>query len=159
VVATVAIQSAPAMLLVKELQPGIYTVSTSGSGSGIVANAATGQLVNGSNPAHAGNYLVIYCTGLGPVQGPNGEAPPVDGAAAPSDVTYSTVARVTATIGGLSAPVSFSGLTPTLVELYQVNVQVPAGIAAGSSVPLVISATDSQTGATAQSNSVTIAVQ
>jgi len=153
------VQSVAVMLLVKELQPGIYTLDTSGSGPGIVADALTGQLVSAANPAQASDYLVTYGTGLGRVQGPNGEAEPADGAAAPGNLVYSTTADVTATIGGVDAIVVFSGLTPGLVGLYQVNIQVPAGVAAGSSVPLVITATDPQTGATAQSNSVTIAVQ
>jgi uncharacterized protein (TIGR03437 family) len=31
-----------------------------------------------------------------------------------------------ATIGGVNAPVQFLGLTPTLVDLAQANIQVPA---------------------------------
>lgn len=50
-------------------------------------------------------------------------------------------------------------LTPTLASLYQANIQIPAGVAAGTTVPVVISASDPQTGASGQSNSVTIAVQ
>ena len=149
----------PVMVSVKELQPGIYTANASGSGPGIVANARTGQLNGPSTPAHAGDYLVVYCTGLGPVHGQNGEAPPADGVAAPDTTVYSTTASVTAIIGGVNAPVFFSGLTPAFAGLYQVNVQVPAGAAAGNSVPLVITAADPQTDAMAQSNSVTIAVQ
>jgi uncharacterized protein (TIGR03437 family) len=57
------------------------------------------------------------------------------------------------TIGGLTANVSFSGLAPGFVGLYQVNALVPAGVAAGSAVPVVIS----MGGAT--SNTVTVAVQ
>jgi len=151
--------SNPVTLLVLELQPGIYTVDTSGSGAGIVADALTGQLINASNPAKAGQYLVVYCTGLGPVLGPNGEAAPADGVAAPGNLLYSTVAGVTATIGGVGAPVSFSGLTPTFVGLYQVNVQMPSGVTPGNSVKVVLTATDAKTGATGTSNTVTIVTQ
>lgn len=158
VVTAGTVQSAPVMLLVNELQPGIYTVNTSGSGPGIVANALTAQLISSTNPAHTSDYLVIYATGLGSVRGPNGEAEPGDGVAAPSNLVYSTTAKVTATIGGVSAPVLFSGLTPTFAGLYQVNLQVP-GIAPGTTVPLVLTATDSETGATSQSNTVTIVIQ
>jgi uncharacterized protein (TIGR03437 family) len=144
---------------ITELQPGIYTADESGSGPGIVTNASTGQLISASNPTHASDYLVIYCTGLGPVQGPNGQPGPADGAVASTNIIFHTTANVTATIGGLNTPVLFSGLTPTLAGLYQVNVQVPAGAMPGSAVPLAIAATDPNTGATAHSNSVTITVQ
>lgn len=152
-------QSVPVALTVTELQPGAYTVNTSGSGAGIVTNALTGALITTSNPAHAGDYLVIYGTGLGSLIGANGEAQPSDGAVAPGTVVYHTTATVTATIGGVTTPVLFSGLTPTFAGLYQVNVQVPVGIAAGSAVPVVLTATDTATGVSATGNAVTVAVQ
>jgi uncharacterized protein (TIGR03437 family) len=151
-------ESVPVPMTVTELQPGTYTVNTSGSGAGIVANLA-GQLITSSNPAHASDYLVIYTTGLGPLIGTGGQAEPADGAAAPSNITYQTTSTVTATIGGVPATVLFSGLTATLTALYQVNVQVPAGVTPGSAVPVVITATDPATGAVAVSNVTTIAVQ
>ena len=58
-----------------------------------------------------------------------------------------------ATIGGVPARVSFAGLAPSFVGLYQVNVQVPQGVAVGDAVPVAVS-----TGATA-SNTVTISVR
>jgi uncharacterized protein (TIGR03437 family) len=45
---------------------------------------------------------------------------------------------VTVTIGGQPAVVQFAGLTPGYASLYQVNVQIPAGVSPGTSVPLVI---------------------
>ncbi len=153
------VASAAVTLTVAPLQPGIYTANTSGSGPGIVTNAATAQLNDADHPAHASDFLVIYMTGLGQVVGPDGEAGPADGAAAPSDKLFHTVANVTATIGGVPTPVSFSGLTPTLAGLYQVNVQLPQGVTPGSAVPVVVTATNQDTGATAQSNTVTIVVQ
>ncbi len=152
-------ESVPVSLTVTELQPGIYTATYTGSGAGIVTNAVTGQLIDASHPAHAADYLTIYCTGLGALTGPNGQAGPGDGAAAPASPLFQTTATVTATVGGVNAPVQFSGLTPTLAALYQVNVQVPAGVTAGSAVPVAITAADPQTGITAQSNPVTITVQ
>ena len=144
-------QSDPVPLTVVELQPGIYTVDTSGSGAGVITNAITGQLITAANPAHAGDYLTIYGTGFGTVTGPNGEAEPGDGIAAPSTLIYSTTANVIATIGGIPAQVTFAGLAPGFAGLYQVNVQVPAGVAAGGAVPLGLVATDPLTGFTAPS--------
>jgi uncharacterized protein (TIGR03437 family) len=57
------------------------------------------------------------------------------------------------TIGGIAAPVSFSGLAPGAVGLYQVTVQVPVGAPAGVAVPIVL------TIGGVVSNTVTIAVQ
>jgi len=63
------------------------------------------------------------------------------------------VGHPTVTIGGVPANVQFSGLAPGYVGLYQVNAQVPAGLATGSNVPVVMSIS----GAT--SNTATLAVQ
>jgi len=57
------------------------------------------------------------------------------------------------TIGGVTVPAAFSGLSPGLVALYQVNVQVPAGSQTGSAVPITIQMGD------VASNTVYIAVQ
>ena len=43
----------------------------------------------------------------------------------------------TVTIGGAPAPVAYAGLAPGFVGLYQVNAQVPTGLAAGNQ-PVVI---------------------
>ncbi|HYA17437.1 MAG TPA: hypothetical protein VEF06_08220, partial [Bryobacteraceae bacterium] len=152
-------QSVPTALTVAAYQPGIYTVNASGSGQAIAEIAGSANLATPATPAHRGSdYLEVFCTGLGPVSGPNGEAPPADGAAAPGTILYSTTANVSATLGGVNAPVVFAGLTPTLVSLYQVNIQVPATAPAGNAVPLVITVTDAN-GNTINSNSTTVALQ
>jgi uncharacterized protein (TIGR03437 family) len=159
VVVTGTTQSVPMALTVTELQPAIYSINFTGSGAGVVTNAITAQLIDASNPATASDYLTLYCTGLGALVGPNGETEPANGAAAPPNLLYQTTANVTATIGGVSAPVTFAGLTPGLAALYQVNVQVPSGVTPGGAVPIVLTVMDPVTGMTAQSNSVTIAMQ
>jgi uncharacterized protein (TIGR03437 family) len=156
--------SVPVPLTVAEYQPGIYSLDLSGTGQGIVEIAGTALLAapagNGSRPVRRGSeYLAIFATGLGPVIATNGAAPPADGAAAPLTTIYKTTATVTATIGGIDAPVVFSGLTPSLVASYQVNVQVPAAEPSGDAVPLVLTVINPVTGQSFQSNTVTIAVQ
>ena len=42
----------------------------------------------------------------------------------------------TATVGGVAAFVGFAGLAPGFIGLYQVNVQVPQGVAAGDACRL-----------------------
>jgi uncharacterized protein (TIGR03437 family) len=73
--------------------------------------------------------------------------------AAPSPGILSETIPPTVTIGDVPATILFSGLAPTFVGLYQINVQVPAAVAPGNAVPLIVSIG----GATA--NAVTIAVQ
>jgi uncharacterized protein (TIGR03437 family) len=157
-------RSVPVSVLLAAFQPGIFTQDSSGSGQGVAQIAGTALLAappsNISRPIqHGTEYLVIYCTGLGEVLGAHGETPPADGAAAPEGMLYQTTAATTATIGGLDAPVRFSGLTPTLVGLYQVNVQVPAAVPSGAAVPLVVTVTDPHSGVAIRSNAVAIAVE
>jgi uncharacterized protein (TIGR03437 family) len=127
--------------------PGIFAVNGQGTGAGAILDLNF-HLISATNPTTAGAYIQIYCTGLGPVSNQ-----PATGAASPLDPLASTPTWPTATIGGVSAAVQFSGLTPGDVGLYQVNAQVPAGSSKGSAVPVAISIG----GAT--SNTVTIAVQ
>jgi uncharacterized protein (TIGR03437 family) len=56
------------------------------------------------------------------------------------------------TMGGVNATVSFSGLAPGFVGLYQVNAKVPAGLASGNH-PVVINVGGSS------SNSVLLPIQ
>ncbi len=127
--------------------PGIFTLNGQGTGQGIVTDLSY-QVVGASNPAKAGTtVLIIFCTGLGPVSNqPASGSPPGAGLS-------ETSIQPVITVGGVSAPVYFSGLAPGFVGIYQLNTQVPAGIASGSAVPVVVSIG----GAT--SNTVTIAVQ
>ena len=86
-------------------------------------------------PADAGDYLVFYATGLGKTTPllATGASPPADGS-----VLYLTTAKPTVTIGGIPATVLYSGLVPGFPGEYQVDVQVPGGVANGDDVPVVI---------------------
>ncbi len=157
-------QSVPVSALVTDLQPGIFTTAQTGQGQGSILIAGTGTVagpatVPSQQPVSPGQYIEIYATGLGQVVGTGGAAPPADGQPAPASGSplFSTAATATVTIGGLNAPVSFAGLAPGFVALYQVNVQVPSGVQAGSAVPVVLTLTDTS-GYAASSQTVTIAV-
>jgi len=115
-------------------------------GAGTVA-AAAGSLP-GARPAQRGEYISIFCTGLGPVANQ-----PASGAAAKGAPLSMTVTTPVVTIGGVPAAVSYAGLAPGFVGLYQVNAQVPANAPSGTAVPVSVSVSGMA------SNTVTIAVQ
>jgi len=100
--------------------------------SGSIIHAATGALVNVDNPAVAGEVLTLFATGLGAT------SPAVpSGVPAPSAPFALTAAQVTVVMRDWSARVSFSGLAPGSVGLYQVSFVVPDG--ASGNVLLTVS--------------------
>ena len=60
---------------------------------------------------------------------------------------YETLTKPTVTIGGLAAPVLFSGIAPGTAGEYQIDFQVPTGVPEGDAVPLTVSMPGSTTGA------------
>jgi uncharacterized protein (TIGR03437 family) len=128
--------SAPQPVSIVSSQPGIFTQSQNGQGIGIIVivqpDGSQVEAGNG-NSARAGDALVIYCTGLGDVT-PRAVA----GYPAPPTPLSYVIEPVTATIGGVNAPVAFAGPSPGFIGLYQVNVSVPSGIAANQQAPLVL---------------------
>jgi len=150
--------SAPVQLAQKFAVPGIFSLDSSGKGQGAVLIGNTDQLAMPatfgipSRPAAPGEYVSIFATGLGPVANP--VAP---GAAAVADEATLT-APVQVSIGGIAAEVSYAGLAPGWVGLYQVNARVPENVAPGDTVPVVIRVAGPD-GGTAISNTVTISVR
>jgi uncharacterized protein (TIGR03437 family) len=124
-------------------QPGIFNYGSGGKTFGAILHANF-QLADTGHPAKPAETVLIYCTGLGAVM-----SPPADGAAGNGQ---STATAATVTMGGANAMVSFSGLAPGFVGLYQVNAEVPAGLSAGNQAVVV-------TLAGASSNSVLLPVQ
>lgn len=119
------------------------SMAETGPGIFVIVHAADSSLITDAKPAVPGEYLLIYCTGLGAVTNQ-----PADGAAALGSPLSRTIANTTVTIGGVSALVAFSGLSPGFAGLYQVNVQVPAGTPGGSNVNLTLQAGSNSTDTT-----------
>jgi uncharacterized protein (TIGR03437 family) len=148
-------------VIVASIQPGI--LPTYWNNQGAILNNRTGGIAapttspySGATPAIAGkDYIEIYCNGLGPVSNPPGYG---QGAAGGSNLSQ-TPTLPTVTIGGMPATVTFSGLSPGSVALYQVDALVPAGISASDAVDVVLQMQDPVTNETVTSNTVTIAVQ
>ena len=115
------------------MSPGLFTQDGTGRGAGAIRHNATGALVMDQNPANAGEFVQIFAGGLGAVSPPVG-----NGQAAPPQPLSSTALPVTVTVNGVTAPVSFAGLAPGFVGLYQVNAQVPQVAAGAAQVILTI---------------------
>ena len=114
-------------ITIADSAPGIFFTGTNAA----VMTHSTGTLVNAANPAVPNETLTLYATGLGQVNPtvPTGEVPTGD---------TTTVATPIVMIDGIQADLKFSGLAGCCVGLNQLNVVVPAGVHAGTNVPVVI---------------------
>jgi uncharacterized protein (TIGR03437 family) len=128
-------QSFPLDVTIVDQEPGIFTLSQDGAGQGAIVNGITNVIADAKAPVTAHDFITIYCTGLGQVTNA-----PDDGQPAPIPPPLSTsFALPVVTVGGIqSTNVSYSGLAPGFVGLYQVNAEVPAGIQPGSAVPVTL---------------------
>ena len=114
--------SLPQSIAIVPVTPGTVTFAD----GTLVAQRADGSLVDREHPAKPDESLVIYLVGMGVTN------PPVaSGAASPSDPLPKVPSDVEISIGGLNAPVSYAGLTPGGVGLYQINFTVPDGVTTG----------------------------
>jgi uncharacterized protein (TIGR03437 family) len=120
--------------------PGVFTLTNvdgtypAGIGPAAVLHADN-SLVTSDNPAVAGETLQLFMTGLGAV------TPPVPDGAAASTTTLSYATEYQMGLISIdvldqngndqNATVSFAGLAPGYVSLYQVNFVVPSGLASG----------------------------
>ena len=130
--------SAPFNITVNAVQPGLdapasfnvngiqYAVATFADGRYVLpAGAISGA---SSSPAKPGDTVTLYGVGFGPVT-PNTPAGQI------VDRSNMLTNSVDISFGGASAAISYAGLAPQLVGLYQFNVVVPS-VAAGNAVPL-----------------------
>jgi uncharacterized protein (TIGR03437 family) len=142
----------PIKLPVAVAAPGIFTTNESGTGQGAILNQDS-SANSPSNPAARGSIVSVYLTGVGALN-------PflADGLVGPLTPPFpAPVAGVSATIGGVEAPVAFAGQAPGLIAgATQVNIQIPQSAPTGDAVPIIIYAGDY---ASAYTRSVTMAVR
>ena len=94
--------------------PGIYMLGADARSLPAVVHSADYSLVTQDNPAHSGEYLVIFCTGLGATN------PPFAAGAAASGLAFTqTSVSVLPFLPGRG--VTYAGLAPGFAGLYQVN--------------------------------------
>jgi uncharacterized protein (TIGR03437 family) len=119
VVQSGGISGAPLSFEVKPIAPGVLTVLL--SRHALAQNAVDWSLNSAQNPARPGDYITIYTTGQGAL-----ENQPATGMPAQWAPLALPLAPVLARIGGVNAPVAFAGMTPGLVGVLQINLQIPA---------------------------------
>ncbi len=115
------VSSSPVTVYANNSSPAVFTLPPNGVSSAAALHSDF-SLVTANSPARRNETILIYLTGLGTVK------PEVaDGAAAPSSPPLSTTtAKTSVSFGAADGAVSFSGLAPGFVGLYQLNVKVPA---------------------------------
>lgn len=113
-------QGASTLAIPKTVAPGIFVLI---DGTAAIEHAADYSLVTQSHPAVAGETIVVYVTGLGPVSSPVASGMPAPAANA-------------ASYGRCASPsvgqVLYAGLTPGTVGVYQMNLQLPDDLPSGS---------------------------
>jgi endo-1,4-beta-xylanase len=127
--------------------PALFSIDTSGSGPGAIQDANY-NLNSATNPAKAGDVVLLYATGAGVL------TPAAQSGALASAPLPKPAAQVSVQIGGKDAQVQYAGTASGLTNaLLQVNVVIPAGLSPGPQ-PVVL-----QVGGVASSASVTVAVR
>jgi len=128
--------SAPFPLSVQPTAPSVIQVPSAPDSSVMIPaiyRVSDNLLVTLSNPVHKGDKLVIYVSGLGPTN------PLVDaGMPSPSNPPAVAIIPPVVTLNGVTMPVTFAGLTPGQIGVYQINVDVPRGVTQGLSIPLMV---------------------
>ena len=121
--------------------PGIFTTNATGAGDAVVLHADY-SLVSSLSPAKAGEQVMIYGTGFGPTI-------PAVATGTAATIANRTMNPVTVSIGGMNAPVTYSGLSVGFAGLYQTNAIVPSGLSGSQPVVATVGAGNvSRTGVT-----------
>ena len=130
--------------------PGIFEINAAHLGAVLLANTASlaqpANMFPGSKPVGAGQFVSIFCTGLGAVQD-----------ATKPDSQTKVIPKVLVGPGKLPARVDWSGIAPGFVGLNQVNVEIPLTAPIGSAIPITLTVGDDPNAI--QSNTVTIAIE
>jgi uncharacterized protein (TIGR03437 family) len=89
-------------------------------GTIVALHSATGALVSAGDPARPGEFIVMFLLGMGKT-----DNPVTTGDTSPTSTLNHPLSTPTLTLAGKPVPVAFAGLTPGLVGLYQINLQIP----------------------------------
>ncbi len=107
--------SVPTPVSIATANPAVFSTNGMGTGQAHAYKAVPGGaliVADAANPATEGDVLVVIAKGLGAV-----DAVISPGSSAPANPLARTMGDVGATIGGINAPVLFSGLAPGFAGL------------------------------------------
>jgi uncharacterized protein (TIGR03437 family) len=128
VIVSVGLNVLPSLALtIQPSAPGLFML---GQNRALVQNQ-DGSTNGPDHPATPGSIVTAYLTGQGAL-----DLPVPSGSAAPPDPLIGAALRVTAMIGGQNANVTFAGMTPGLVGVFQVNLRIP--VLAPGDYPLAV---------------------
>ena len=122
-------------LLVLSTAPSIFRTGQAGPDTSIptVVREKNGELVTLSNPIHPEDTITIFLTGMG------NTFPAVEaGVPAPSDPLSMAIVLPIVDIAGVQLKVTYAGLSPGQVGVYQINASVPKNVKEGVSQDLRI---------------------
>lgn len=123
--------SIPRAISLVPTAPGIFTANQEGTGLAAVLHQDGITPVTAQNPAHPGEIVIIYVTGLGVLTPPLATGGLSGGNLA--------VAVPTVTVDGVAAVLDYSGGAPNYAGLNQINLHIPAGTRTAANIPLVVS--------------------
>ena len=127
--------------------PAVFSLDSTGLGPGAILNQDY-SINSVALPAARGSIVSIYCTGGGTTNPAT-----ADGVVVGLPLPQLTL-TATVSIGGVEAPVQYAGGVPgSVAGLTQINAQIPASLAPGNGIPIVI-----KIGGVSSSNGVTISV-
>jgi uncharacterized protein (TIGR03437 family) len=124
------------LFTVEPTAPSVFQSGTAGPETGLatIVRSSNSQLVTATNPIHPTDTLIVFLTGMGQT------TPQVpSGIPSPSNPLASANIAPIVTLGGASLGVSYAGLVPGEVGVYQINATVPTNVPQGLNIPLTIS--------------------
>jgi uncharacterized protein (TIGR03437 family) len=129
------VESAPLSFSLALYAPGVFSLTGAPDGPAAALDVHN-RVITPANPVPAGEDVQLFLTGLG-VRNP---------------LLMIPVVLPVVQVGGTTALATYSGPSPGSPGLDQIGFKVPAGVASGSAVPLMVLL------GSAQSNKVTIAI-
>lgn len=136
--------SPPTTVSIAPVSPGIFSFSADGRGAGAITHP-DGSAVSTTNPAHPGEVVILYATGLGAV------SPPAHTGTV-TTVPAVTISPASVLIEGTRVIPEYAGLSGCCVGLNQLNFRLPMNVRRGDDIQVAIEI------AGIRSNLVTLAV-